>query len=71
MNNVFKLRNVIDSLFDNFFTKILLKNTFLEGMWVYGFWFSALSGFILFSIIRGIIESLIWRKKLKPTVKNW
>jgi len=71
MNNVFKLRNVIDSLFDNFFTKNLLKNTFLEGMWVYGFWFSALSGFILFSIIRGIIESLIWRMKRKPTVKNW
>ena len=52
------------------FMKIIFDNTVLKGMWVYGFIFSALSGFILFLIVKGLIKSYIWRKKKQQTANS-
>ena len=51
------------AIFITFFTKSLFENTAISGMWVYGTITFALSGFILSLIVKGVIDSYIWKKK--------
>lgn len=49
---------------------IFFNKSASEGMWAYGFITFALSGVILFLIIKGIIESHIWKKRQQQTANN-
>jgi transcriptional regulator with XRE-family HTH domain len=51
------------AIFITFFTKSLFDNIAISGMWAYGTITIALSGFILSLIVKGVIDSYIWKKK--------
>lgn len=51
------------AIFITFFSKSLFDNIAISGMWVYGTITIALSGFILSLIVKGVIDSYIWKKK--------
>lgn len=46
-----------------FFTYHLFENIAISGMWVYGAISFTISGLILSLIVKGIIDSSIWKKK--------
>lgn len=57
------------AIFITFFSKSLFDNIAISGMWVYGTITIALSGFILSLIVKGVIDSYIWKKK-QQTAKS-